>query len=75
MDTEAEEVIQNTLKEFRKQGKTMIIIAHRLSTIANADIILVMKDGQIIEEGTHKDLIAANSIYKSMWGKQSIFLN
>lgn len=53
----------------------MIIIAHRLSTIANADIILVMKDGQIIEEGTHKDLIAANSIYKSMWGKQSIFLN
>jgi len=45
LDTEAEEIIQNTLKEFLQQGKTMIVIAHRLSTIANEDIILVMKNG------------------------------
>jgi ATP-binding cassette subfamily B protein len=70
LDTESELVIQNTLQEFRNQGKTMIVIAHRLSTIANADTILVMKDGQIIEKGNHFDLISQDSIYKSMWEKQ-----
>lgn len=53
LDTESELVIQNTLNEFRSQGKTMVVIAHRLSTIANADTILVMKDGRIIEQGNH----------------------
>lgn len=75
LDTEAELVIQNTLKEFNNKGKTMIIIAHRLSTIANADSILVMKEGQIIEQGNHQELISKNSIYKSMWEKQSLTLN
>lgn len=70
LDTESEQVIQNTLQEFRSQGKTMIVIAHRLSTIANADNILVMKEGQIIEQGTHNDLISQDSAYKSMWEKQ-----
>ncbi|MFV0530203.1 MAG: ABC transporter ATP-binding protein [Flavobacteriales bacterium] len=74
LDTEAEQIIQNTLQEFRKQGKTMIVIAHRLSTVANSDEILVMKDGQIMEQGNHIDLISKNSIYKSMWEKQSINL-
>lgn len=70
LDTESELVIQNTLQEFRSQGKTMIIIAHRLSTIANADTILVMKEGQIIEQGNHHELISKDSIYRSMWEKQ-----
>jgi len=48
----------------------MIIIAHRLSTIANSDKILVMKEGKIIEEGTHRDLLSTDSVYKSMWEKQ-----
>lgn len=74
LDTEAEQVIQKTLHEFRNQGKTMIVIAHRLSTIANADEILVMKEGKIIEKGTHKDLMSSDSVYKSMWEKQSISL-
>ena len=74
LDTEAEQVIQNTLHEFRNQGKTMIVIAHRLSTIANADEILVMKEGRVIEKGTHKNLISSDSVYKSMWEKQSISL-
>ncbi len=75
LDTEAEIIIQNTLQEFRKQNKTMVIIAHRLSTVANADTILVMKEGQIIEQGSHKDLISQDSVYKLMWEKQSIILN
>ena len=72
LDSEAEQVIQNTLMNFRNQGKTMIVIAHRLSTIANADEILVMKEGKIVEQGNHKDLISKDSVYKSMWEKQSI---
>lgn len=75
LDTESELVIQNTLQEFRNQGKTMIVIAHRLSTIANADTILVMKDGQIIEKGNHLELISKDSMYKSMWEKQGTKLN
>lgn len=75
LDTESELVIQNTLQVFRNQGKTMIVIAHRLSTIANADTILVMKDGQIIEKGNHLELISKDSIYKSMWEKQSARLD
>ncbi|SMO35770.1 ATP-binding cassette, subfamily B [Chryseobacterium rhizoplanae] len=75
LDTESELVIQNTLQEFRNQGKTMIVIAHRLSTIANADTILVMKDGQIIEQGSHSELLNTDSVYKSMWEKQSTRLD
>lgn len=71
LDTESELVIQNTLQEFRNQGKTMIVIAHRLSTVANADTILVMKDGQVIERGNHNELINKDSVYKSMWEKQT----
>ncbi|STD02632.1 peptidase domain-containing ABC transporter [Elizabethkingia anophelis] len=75
LDTESELVIQNTLNEFRSQGKTMVVIAHRLSTIANADTILVMKEGQIIEQGNHQELISKDSTYKAMWEKQSINLH
>ncbi|AQX00493.1 peptidase domain-containing ABC transporter [Elizabethkingia anophelis] len=75
LDTESELVIQKTLNEFRSQGKTMVVIAHRLSTIANADTILVMKEGQIIEHGNHQELISTNSVYKSMWEKQSVRLD
>jgi ATP-binding cassette subfamily B protein len=71
LDTESELIIQNTLQEFRNHGKTMIVIAHRLSTIANADTILVMKDGKIIEQGNHNELINKDSVYKSMWEKQT----
>ena len=75
LDTESELVIQNTLQEFRNQGKTMIVIAHRLSTIVNADTILVMKEGQIIEQGSHLELLNTDSVYKSMWKKQGARLD
>lgn len=74
LDSESEQVIQKTLEEFRNQGKTMVIIAHRLSTIANSEKILVMKEGKIIEQGSHQELIAKDSVYKQMWEKQSISL-
>ncbi|UPQ74572.1 peptidase domain-containing ABC transporter [Chryseobacterium nepalense] len=75
LDTEAEQMIQKTLDDFKNQGKTMIVIAHRLSTVASADEILVMKDGKIVEQGDHKALLSKDSIYKQMWEKQSISLN
>lgn len=75
LDTEAEIVIQNTLQEFRNQGKTIIVIAHRLSTVANADTILVIREGKIIERGNHNELISKDSVYKTMWEKQSFKLN
>lgn len=75
LDTEAEQMIQKTLDDFKNQGKTMIVIAHRLSTVASADEILVMKEGRIIEQGSHKELLSRHSEYKQMWEKQSISLN
>ena len=74
LDTASEQTIQKTLNEFKEQGKTMIVIAHRLSTIAHADNILVMKEGKVIEQGTHRQLLTQNSMYKTMWEKQSVTL-
>jgi len=52
------------------QGRTSFVIAHRLSTIKNADTILVMKDGNIIETGSHEELIAANGFYADLYNSQ-----
>ena len=52
------------------EGRTSFIIAHRLSTIKNADIILVMKDGNIIETGNHEELMKANGFYKELYNFQ-----
>lgn len=51
-------------------GKTSFVIAHRLSTIKNADIILVMKDGDIIESGNHNELLIANGFYAELYNSQ-----
>lgn len=73
LDTDSELTIQAALDLFRKQGKTLIIIAHRLSTIAHADKIMVLREGQVVEEGSHDDLLTSEeSIYKSMWKKQGL---
>ncbi|WP_270088926.1 peptidase domain-containing ABC transporter [Sphingobacterium sp. SYP-B4668] len=74
LDSESEEVIKRVLDKMSYEGKTLIIIAHRLSTIAHADNIMVLKDGQIIEEGNHAQLLGQDSVYKSMWQKQSLFI-
>ncbi|SNB08271.1 hypothetical protein FPC840_570012 [Flavobacterium psychrophilum] len=54
------------------KGKTIIVIAHRLSTIANANTILVMENGTIVEEGNHNDLLSLRGKYFDLWGKQSL---
>ena len=52
------------------KGRTSFIIAHRLSTIRNADLILVMKDGDIIEQGNHEELLARNGFYAELYNSQ-----
>ncbi|MFS0590162.1 ABC transporter ATP-binding protein [Cytobacillus horneckiae] len=70
IDTETEEIIQNAM-EVLKQGRTTFIIAHRLSTIKNADRILVLEHGEIKEQGTHEQLVAAGGIYEQMYQMQA----
>lgn len=73
LDTDSEQVIQATLNELKRTGKTLIVIAHRLSTIAHSDTILVLRNGQLIEQGTHQELLARETTYKAMWEKQNVF--
>ncbi|ERJ61396.1 peptidase domain-containing ABC transporter [Sphingobacterium paucimobilis] len=74
LDTESEQIIQKTLQDFKDAGKTMVVIAHRLSTIAHADNILVLKAGQVVEQGNHEILITMDGIYRGMWDKQTLAL-
>ena len=69
VDTRTEELVQKAMDKLTK-GKTSFIIAHRLSTIKNADLILVMKDGNIIEQGTHTQLIKKNGFYANLYNSQ-----
>ena len=52
------------------EGRTTFIVAHRLSTIRNADVILVMRDGDVIEQGTHQELLAAEGFYAALYRSQ-----
>lgn len=70
LDTETEEKIQEALRTLA-EGRTMLIIAHRLSTIVEADQILVLHGGTVVESGTHAELIERDGKYASMWRKQS----
>ena len=69
LDTETERDIQNAL-EAMGRGRTVITIAHRLSTIADADRIVVLEDGQVVEEGTHEALLAREGRYWHLWHRQ-----
>ncbi len=71
VDTDTEEQILKNLKENRR-GKTTILIAHRISTIQNADIIMVLEDGEAREVGNHASLMEQNGIYRSMFEKQQL---
>ncbi|MCC4224472.1 ABC transporter ATP-binding protein/permease [Vibrio campbellii] len=70
LDSEVEAAIQESLNELM-QGKTVIAIAHRLSTIAQMDRLIVLDKGNIVEQGTHKELIANNGIYAQLWAHQT----
>lgn len=69
VDTRTEELVQKAMDKLTK-GRTSFIIAHRLSTIKNADLILVMKDGNIIEQGNHKALMKKNGFYADLYNSQ-----
>ncbi len=70
LDSEVEAVIQESLYNLM-QGKTVVAIAHRLSTIAAMDRLIVLDEGKIVEEGTHKVLLAKKGLYASFWSHQS----
>ena len=72
VDTRTEEVIQEAMDKLTK-NKTSFVIAHRLSTIRNADMILVMKDGNIIEQGNHEELMKKGGFYASLYNSQFAF--
>ena len=69
IDTRTEILIQAAFDQLMA-GRTSFIVAHRLSTVRNADLILVMKDGHIVEQGRHEDLIAANGFYTRLYQAQ-----
>ena len=69
VDTRTEELVQSAMDKLT-EGKTSFIIAHRLSTIKNADLILVMKEGNIIEQGSHNELMKQNGFYASLYNSQ-----
>ena len=69
LDSKAEQAIQSQLKEIAK-NRTTLVIAHRLSTVADAQQILVLDHGRIVERGTHPQLLAANGLYAQMWQRQ-----
>jgi ABC-type transport system involved in Fe-S cluster assembly fused permease/ATPase subunit len=69
LDSGTERAIQSQLEQVAR-GRTTLIIAHRLSTVMNADEIIVMHSGEIIERGTHTQLLAANGAYTRMWNLQ-----
>ena len=70
LDTQTERDIQESLREMG-QGRSVITIAHRLSTIADSDLILVLEAGEVVEQGTHEQLLANGGRYTAMWERQS----
>ena len=70
LDSESEKLVQDALENLMK-NRTSIIIAHRLSTIQNANLILVMNEGEIIEKGKHDELLELNGVYSKLIKLQS----
>ncbi len=70
LDSTTEAEVQKAL-DFASKGRTTLVVAHRLSTIADADEIIVLKEGVVAEQGRHEDLLAQDGIYSEMWERQS----
>ncbi len=70
IDTETEALIQDSLEKMKSIG-TMLVCAHRLSTVKNADLIIVMKNGEVAESGSHTQLLKANGYYAKLYRLQS----
>jgi subfamily B ATP-binding cassette protein MsbA len=70
LDTESEKLVQDALNNLMK-NRTSLIIAHRLSTIQNADLIIVLENGRVAEQGTHHELLQHNGLYKRLIDMQA----
>lgn len=70
LDSISEQFVQRAIQRLRNQKKTVIIIAHRLSTIKNADKIIVLENGKLIEEGSHEEILQNNAAYSRLWKQQ-----
>ncbi len=70
LDSESEVLVQKALEKLMK-GRTTLVIAHRLSTIQKMDRIVVLQDGRIVEDGSHKKLLKASGLYAKLWSHQS----
>lgn len=75
LDSKSENFIQKTINSLREKEKTIVIIAHRLSTVINADKIVVLDKGQVLEAGSHNDLYAKKEHYYNLWQQQMPILN
>ena len=71
LDTESERLVQDALEKMMR-NRTSIVIAHRLSTIQNADTIVVLQKGKIVEKGSHKELLETSGVYKNLVDMQSL---
>lgn len=71
LDSESERSIKNIVNQLKAQGKTVILIAHRLGTVMNADEIFVLKEGELVEQGSHTELVAKEGEYARFWKAQT----
>jgi subfamily B ATP-binding cassette protein MsbA len=69
LDNESERAVQAALKRLQ-QGRTTVVVAHRLSTIVDADQIIVLEHGKVVEQGTHEALLAERGVYARLYGLQ-----
>ena len=70
LDSVSEKFVKQTLKSLATRGKTIIVIAHRLSTVRDADAIVVLDDGKVVQHGVHEQLIHEDGIYRKLWNEQ-----
>lgn len=70
LDSISERYVKDTLNDLARKGKTILVIAHRLSTVKNADTIIVLKEGKLVESGSHKTLLATEGEYARLWNEQ-----
>lgn len=70
LDSISERYVKDTLNDLARKGKTILVIAHRLSTVKNADTIIVLKEGKLVESGNHKTLLATEGEYARLWNEQ-----
>lgn len=75
LDSVSDQYVQDVMQRLRDEGKTIVVIAHRLSTVVNADKIVVLQEGAMAEEGTHRQLLENNSLYSRLWQSHQAILD